>query len=555
MKRARLISMLMVFILILSSMSFLACTKDNNNDDGGSDDTKTVLAIGNRDRGFGHAWLDEVAREFEIAYANWQGENGKIGVEVEITNKVDEFNTMNLTQNIAYNGFDLYVLDELDYLVLQTTQHDGDSVLADMTDIVLEKNYDDNGNIAENGTKNISDLMVGEYRDYYNLGSKEQPCFYAIPFVASPAGGIYDADVFDKYALYYKADGTIGAKQKDIDSGNCGKGPDGELGTYDDGMPSTWEEFKDLLYNMAYQKNITPFMWSGNNDYPKEYLVASIYANYEGANNYNLLYTLSGEHSELGDIDSSNAWKLGGAEGRVAAVRAFADIMADSKYYSPKAMSITTTHTMAQMLYVKSIQEGTPIAMFAEGSYWEEEAREYFDDMGKTNPKWGFGKRNFKLLPIPNFKGTELYDGIVSQQEDNRQVLVMQNSAHSSILLSAQAEQMELAKEFVKFIHSRDMLVRTTQIASFIRPYEYKFTPTEKEGCTKFMQSIITMMEDKNTDIVWCCGIRGGKVESNVAYFKHWFSFSPATSFYNQTLPIPTVLGKFGTYTASNWIK
>ena len=552
MKNIKFISVLMAFVVMLSTMSFMACSTTNNE---GRDDTKTVLAIGNRDRGFGHAWLDEVAREFEIAYANYEGEDGKIGVDVEITNKSGEFSTMNLEQNMPYNGYDLYVLDELDLLTLYTAKHNGESLLADITDIVTEECYDANGNLVENGTKSISDKMVSEYRDYYNMGTKEQPKFYAVPFVATPSGGIYDADLFDKYALYFKADGTIGAKQRDIDNGDCGKGPDGELGTYDDGMPATWEEFKDLLYFMAYRKSITPFIWGGTNTYQKEYFAASVHANYEGANNYNLLYTLDGEHTELGNINTSNAWQLGKAEGKVAAVRAFADIMSDAKYYSPKSMSTTTTHTMAQMLYVKSIQQGSPIAMFLEGSYWEEEARDYFEEMGNTNPKWGFGQRNFKLLPIPSFKGSELDEGFISQQEDNRQVLVMQNSSHSSILLSAQAEQMELAKEFIKFIHSREMLVRTTQITSAIRPYEYEFTDKEKADCTKFMQSILTMMESEKTDIVWGCDIRGGKVEMNATYFKYWRKFDPTGSFYLQTPSIKSVMAKFANYTESNWIK
>lgn len=556
MKKTKFISMLMVFILMLSTMSFVACSTPSDEPSGGDGGTKTVLAIGNRNRGFGHVWIDEVAKEFELAYADYQGEDGKVGVEVEITNKVDEFNTTNLTQNMPYNGYDLYILDELDYNVLYTAQYEGASVLADITDIVTEKNYDNDGNLLDKGPKSISDRMIPEYRDYYDLdASEEKSKFYAIPFAVYPGSGIYDADLFDQKGLYFKADGTIGAKQRDIDNGNCGKGPDGELGTYDDGMPATWEQFKELLYDMAYNKGVTPFMWSGNNNYPKEDFSGSVYANYEGANNYDLLYTLNGIHTKYGPIDNANAWQLGNQEGRLAAVRAFADIMSDTKYFSSKAMAITTTHTMAQMLYVKSIQEGTPIAMFMEGSYWEEEAREWFDDMEDTNPEWGFGKRNFKILPIPSFKGTELKTGVVSQQEDNRQVMVMQNSTHSSVVISAQAQQMDLAKEFIKFMHSRQMLVRSTQIGSFLRPYDYEFTPDEKLECTKFMQSILTMMEDKNTDIVWGCGIRSGRIESEVTKFKYWFKFDPTSYFYLQNPSIDMVLGQFGNYSEETWNK
>ena len=63
------------------------------------------------------------------------------------------------------------------------------------------------------------------------------------------------------------------------------------------------------------------------------------------------------------------------------------------------------------------------------------------------------------------------------------------------------------------------------------------------------------MMEDKNTDIVWGCGIRSGKIESEVTKFKYWFKFDPTSYFYEKNPSIEVVLGQFGNYSAETWNK
>ena len=171
--------------------------------------------------------------------------------------------------------------------------------------------------------------------------------------------------------------------------------------------------------------------------------------------------------------------------------------------------------------------------------------------MGQQNADWDFGKRNFKLMPIPDFKGTTLAtaaetgaEAIVAEQDDSRQVMVMTHGNGSLMVVSQQSKNIDLAKEFVKFSTSREMLVLTTQVSTCLRPYDYELTPEEFDGCTKFTQSVLTMLRDKNTDIVHMTSPRGGLYYRNGSYFEKnsWMGFNVFDNFYQTSASV------YGTY-------
>lgn len=526
------------------------------------DETKTQLEIGNMDRGLGDQWLNAVIGQFEEAYKDYEGADGKKGVQVVVTNKQDEFSTSSLIANMPYNGIDLYIVANSSYATLYTKQYDGASILADLSDIVKAQNYDEKGNLTAGGAgaTSIESRMAEAYKNYYDISSDGSGKYYALPFFSTAVGGIYDADFFNEAGFYFLKSGEIGASQKDIDEGKCDVGPDGIEGTYDDGMPKTWEQFKKLM-NAIVNYGGTPFIWDGLNTYERSYFFEQIYANYEGANDFNLLITLNGTDSEFGAINEDNAWQLGGQQGRLAANRAIKDIMSSNQYYSEDAMKASTTHTNAQMLYLQSIEKNKRIAMFMEGSWWENEARDVFDKMSLTEESWGHGKRDFRILPIPNFAGTTLATAeetggaaIVSEQNDRRQVMVLEDAGGSAIFISNQSKQKELAKEFVKFMHSRQMLVLMTQKSSCFRPFEYEFTPEEFAACTKFTQSMLTMKNDVNTDVVWAKGKRNSVIEQSSVLSEKWTSEEVFTTYFSGGNPYRTYLNTRDFY-KQNWPK
>lgn len=484
------------------------------------------FVIGNVDAGLGDEWLNAIATEFEKEYADWEGK----GVDVTIDNKSTEFATPQLVINMPSNPHDVYVLANSSYMTLKNA-----NVLADVTDVLTAKNYDEKGDLLEEGNTvaedkktSIASRMVSFYEEYYNLGTETEPSYFGMPFFSTPSGAIYDADYFNDKRLYMTKNGQFGATQADVDAGNAGVGPDGKSGTYDDGLPETYEQFKQLCATIKTRGGI-PFIFDTQHEYQRNYALNQVWANYEGANDYMLNYSLSGHDNDMNiDINDKNGYELLKQPGRLAMYTYAKDIVS-SGWYDSEAYTANVSHTGAQMKYLFSAERGKRTAFLFEGSWWENESRDSFALMEEyyNNPDYGFGKRNFKLLPMPRFVGTE---GIKDQQ-NTRQVLTCTSAGNSMICVNANSKKMELAKEFIKFIHSRKMLALMSQTSSVLRPYEYEMTDEELKGATTFFNSIYTMWKDESVDVVYDV-TTSKKITGNPSYFGNFHIYNePFTKF------------------------
>ena len=79
-------------------------------------------------------------------------------------------------------------------------------------------------------------------------------------------------------------------------------------GTYDDGLPATWNDFVFLMEEMI-RRGITPFTWA-NMSYYRTAMLKALWANYEGYDDYLLNYSFNGTHSSLGEIREDNGYIL-----------------------------------------------------------------------------------------------------------------------------------------------------------------------------------------------------------------------------------------------------
>lgn len=475
-----------VFTLaMVAAFSVTTITGCRGNEGPSVDDTKAQLWIANQDAGIGHVWIEEVAENFETYYANKDFGDGKVGVQVHIENKIDEFSESALLNSIKNYDYDVYYIDSM--LGMETFIQNG--LIVNMTDAYTAKIYDDNGDLAEAtgnpATRSVMDTMYDGWAENYNKGTESAPAYYGLPYYMSIDGIIYDADLFDEKGLFLDASNEFGATYADIASGNCSKGPDGVLGTSDDGMPATWNEFMNLLHYMTTDKNVIPFTWAGTTNYQRQKAYRAIWANYEGANDFELNYSFAGTDSQFGDITTANAYKLRGQEGRKAGIKAMSDIVKNAAYYSTKAF--TNSHLEAEQEFVESKMTQQRIAMFMEGSYWENEARTSFDNMS-VNPADGYGQRNLRLLPIPRFVGTT----DVQDQTSTERVLPAAGSS-SMEFVSASGENTEVAKLFLQFAHSREQLAVFTKNTSCLRAFNFEPGDNYSEF-TKFTQSIYDFM-------------------------------------------------------------
>ncbi len=466
------------------------------------DPTKTYLDVGVFNAGLGTAYFDELKRDFEAYYANEHFETGKTGVVVRALKKKDEFSPLNLKDSMKTLDQVMFILDQGSY-----EEYVGKNLFGDVTDVMTEKYLDEDGNMAadtgKEATQSVEDTMLEGYSDVFKKDKK----YYAVPYMLSIPGIIYDADLFNEASLYFKKDGSIGANAEMVAAGDCSAGPDGVWGTSDDGLPDTWNDSVKLLEEI--RVNYTPFTWAVS---PSTYQLSrafnAIWANYEGYDNFMLNYSFKGKDSALGEINENNYTKLLQQEGRKAAIKAFYDITSVPENYSDRARpGAQNNNTSAQREYIQSrraIGGNKRIAMFVENSYWEQEARE--DVFNKEPAQYGYGKRNFRYLPIPRFENV---DGIKDQK--NKQRVLPAAYAESYICLNAQTAnknaevQMKVAKLFIKFMQQRSQLVKYTKNTGCLRPYNYTVTKEEKASCTPYTQSILTFIEE------------GAKVAPNLA--------------------------------------
>lgn len=477
---------------VLVAVTALATTACGGKKGPTVDATKTQLNVGVFNAGLGTTYFDEMAKDFEEYYAETSFETGKKGVEIVALKKKDEFTPNMLLNRMKNYEAVLYFLDQGAYDTFYSA-----GLLTEVTDVMTNEILDEDGELAEKtgktATQSVEDTMIDGYEQVFKKNGK----YYAVPFWLTVPGIIYDADLFNDSRLYFKADGSIGANYADVEAGRCSTGPDGKLGTSDDGLPNTWNDFVTLMARMV-SSGITPFTWDIEHGYQVSRVYNQIWANYEGYNNFMLNYTFNGEDSVLGEITESNYLNLVNQEGRKAGIKAFYDITRNDKNYSSKSKpGGGNTHTGSQQEYIDSINTSNRIAMFMENSYWEQEARGHFDKAAQRDPDQGYGERNFKYMPIPRFVGTT---GI--KEQTNTERVLAATGADNYICISAQNKaqnkdlQTEIAKLFIKFVQQRSQLVKFTANTGCIRPYNYTITKEEKATCTPYTRSILQFIEE-----------------------------------------------------------
>lgn len=525
----------MVLLLLVASATVVGCAGR----EGGIevDEGKTQLNVGYFNGGHGREWLDAAVKEFETLYENYEFEPGtnKKGVQVLVDARKEEFKPTNLYTTMTTYENCMYICYQADYeLFLQN------DLLVDMTTTVNADVYDEDGNLAfvtgKEAKKSILDVMIPEYDKLVNKNGK----YYAIPDSYQIGGLIYDADLFDEESYYFTADGQIGANQADIDAGNCGVGPDGVLGTIDDGMPETYAQFLALMTKLS--SNGIPMTWSGNTTYQSLYVYQQMWANYEGADAYKINYTFNGTLRDGTTVTVENAaTTLANQYGRKAGIQLFKDI-GSNKWYSEKAKD--QTYDEAQREFVNSLNfedQNKRIALFAEGGYWESEVRGTLDGMANTtgNPDFGYGKRDFRRFPMPNMVGV---NGIPDQAVTDDGEVLIANGGGSLAWFTDKGTtknldvQLKVAEKFLQFLHCREQLANFTKnTGACFKAYNFTATEQEMATWTKYTQNVFAYMQQG--DVIHQSAIACQKRKDNVTDVVHSFNYfdgsvySPAQTF------------------------
>lgn len=468
------------FITVLLSVTLLfsvtACGGGEGTGNGGGGSTKTELKVYTYDGGVGHVWLEEVEKRFEAAFADKSFEAGKTGVDIIIDPKKNDADL----STIQNSNNDVFFSEWVDIpsLISQDRVLNIDDIVREPLNVILEGKTTD--------TSSIHDKLYPETQAYYSF--RQDPAtganqYYALPHYSHFATFTYNHQLFEDKNLYFAKDAvgtSLAGKFIANDSQAKSCGPDGVYGTSDDGFPATYTELFDLFNYMKTECGVQPVSWGGSSasGYTK-YILNMVYTNLAGKQDASYQYTFfSGEDTIniVTGFDSNGKPITGTAKvvqsdysalskqlEKYQAMYVYDQIIDNKEWQSSAAKDPTMDFSMTQGDFVISYNEGTPIGMLLEGTYWYNEA----DDANHlSDAEEGYAdfwdKNDFRILPMPRvFEGTAKTVATLAEQGKVGKTVVTDN-ADSIACINAKIknneDKVKLAKMFLAFCYTQESL-------------------------------------------------------------------------------------------------
>ena len=371
----------------------------------------------------------------------------------------------------------------------------GDKIL-DITDIFFADVYDESYNyVGEGGTVCLDDRMTDDLRKVFNLGTASAPLYKTLPWYGYLYGAWYDADLFDQEELY----SLPGYKGLDCIEGTADDnlGPDGVEGSYDDGLPATWEDMKVLLQTMVSPDyKIVPFTWSGAYGYMRTHWLDTIVATYEGIADMELNYTFNGVDSDFGQITPANAYLLQKQTGKYVGLKVV-EYLIQNAMHSKTSFDTSQDHIGAQEDFLNSVTTGARSAFLIDGNYWTYEARDYFALMAKNvSAKYSRKNRDFKFFPFPKFIGTP---GITNQTNTKT---IARVSLGACMVPMADTTEPEIVKDFLLFTQSTENQLAFVKINDLMPSLKTNFSEEQLDSLSTIAKNTLEVINDENTAIL-----------------------------------------------------
>lgn len=486
------------------TVSTLCLTGCDNGGNGGAaqvDQTKTQLFVGILDAGMGDVWANQLKTRFEEAYADYQGVDGKVGVQVIIDKQKEPFRGTTLINNISGNRQDVYFTEQIYY-----DQWVRKDLMLDITDVA-------EGSLSKFGEDiTIEDKMYDADKEYLKRDGK----YYALPFYSGFQAISYDVDLFDTNGLYFDDNGEFIGTTTDAngmptpDLSQKSAGQDGVKGTMDDGLPITYEQFFKLCDEMK-SMNITPIHWAGGYQNYVTQLMQQLYVDYEGAEQTALNFapdsgeithyiadeSCIGENWEDVKITTAAASEenINKQAGRYYALK-FCETLVKNNYsgalsFSPSESFLTAQETFLYSSRLAGSAGKTPVGMFIDGTWWYNEASSIFADMSDTYPDSGAKDRRIGIMPVP--KPTADCVG--------KNTLLILNDTLVFVNKAIDESKIELAKDFIRFATTDVSLREFTMATNLMRTYKYELTEEELASMPYFGQSYYEYLQ--NSELVY----------------------------------------------------
>ena len=477
-----------------ASAGFTAC---GGNGDNGDVAGITTIRVGTYNGGLGLDWLRDAAERFEEKYKDKSFAEGETGVDV----KVVESQAGDMLASRSLDR-DVYLTEAVDYYYLQ-----GQGKLANISDVATDSLS------AYGENKTIADKLDGAMKDFLTAKDGE---YYAIPFYEGFYGFIYDVDMFEANGWFFDEAGNFTSKNKS-------KGIDGKEGTYDDGMPKTYAQFKKLVDEIR-KDSVTPFVYSSESMVYFINTLANYWADYEGKAKMQRNWSLEGDINVISGFDenenpiiepksitSADMRELQKQPGKYYALKFLKEvIMSNGQNYVS-----ATDFKAAQLQLIQSCLDGEnqegAVAMIIDGAWFENEAElaQTFELVAGLDMREDIAGKDYKktrklaFMPVPMVDESEATFNSGSKNADgtHRQTLVSANDSFCFINAGTKGGKLEASKEFLKFLHTDAELSKFTERTSITRPYTYTIAESAKADMSYFGQTLMEMKA--SSDIVY----------------------------------------------------
>ncbi len=494
------------------------------------DRSKTQLFVNYYEQ-IGVNWLLEAKERFEAQYASTSFEDGKVGVQVVIKRDDTYFNP----QLIATSSEDIFFVNGVNYISLVSM-----GCALDVTDVVTETISNEGASIEDKlhpDTKAHLTALNGNY--------------YALPSQQIISGITYNKTLFDEKLLYFAANEEDYLSQQGtspyygfVKNATCNRtcGPDGEFGTYDDGLPSSLTELLRLCNMMKYL-GITPFTCYGNNGLYPSHLITALWASLEGYDGAMANFKLSssgkavqlavalgasGKVLETYDVAiTEDNWRsLYTQKSRLDALKFAETIFSDESYFTLESFLKSISYSDHYSLFLGNYLAGeNPVGMLIEFSTWENEARNtgVLSDMQSRYGE-AFEQLEYRFMPLPI-----LAEGSVKEGEGRTYTVVEPIETYAFIkggIGKQRGEGVEFAaKKFLQFLYTDESLKRFTLSSGVTKNLHYMLSG-EQASLSDFSKSVYNIVS--NAQVV-------KPIATNPIVMQNYSEFNFTTGFWKMT--------------------
>lgn len=460
---------------VLMAASMTGCGGNGGGNNTSVDESQTtVIKVFNYDSGYGREYLEKTAAAFQEKVKDKSYETGKKGVYIDFSHMTTNATGTILLDTLASDKeHDIFVTSEFSNAQLKQNGY-----VENIYDL-LTKTKADNQFADE---KSILDRMMPDFKNYCLTGEE----IYNVPLFMNIFNWVVDYGLLESKGLYIKDGSTDSNVMLTGSASELSAGPDGEKGTWDDGFPDTYAQFYTWCNEIS--EYATPFCWAGQFPIHVTFVMEQFWADFEGVDGVKACYDLDGTRTLTDLVDTvddngnvtylpatainlDNGYLVQKQEGRLRALEVIKKIV-DNNWAASDISWANINHRDAQGKYINSSVKNQPVAMFADGAYWESEATSYFNEL--ASKKSGKMDRKFGLLPTPKYARSEV--------GTKKATLAMSMGGSMFIRKGVEASRKQAVEDFFLYFNSAEAMALQNKESAQPRPYEYDFSSVSSQA-------------------------------------------------------------------------